>query len=121
MTITVKGKLRRRHRVAIGPIRVDRWCDHNFTWEYSAERQICEEFVEVAPSLELAVEHVGSRHFVRAKLKGRAYLLCDAETAETRIVSFSVLSIAGMELGGRVSFQPPLPHRAPGSRDVEAA
>jgi hypothetical protein len=108
MTITVKGMLRRRHRVAVGPMRFDRWSDHRFAWEFAPDRQAYDAFAEIAPGLELAVERVGSRHFVRAKLKGRDYLLSDAEVSEHRAVSFSVLSIAGMELGGRVSFDPPL-------------
>ncbi len=103
MRVSVEGNLRRRSRSGIGPFRRERWLDEPFRWEQIAGPNIPEQATQVLDSFHIGCLSKDDRVFIQASIRGRLYILGEAKYNVDSAYSFSVLSVAGMEINGRIT------------------
>lgn len=108
MRITVEGQLRRRTRVNLGPFRREWWKNETFSWKHMASTSDNGKFDTVAEDVDLGVEYVDGVVFVRGRIRNRGFILSESRYGEGRTVPFSVLSVAGLEISGKIIFDGPL-------------
>lgn len=106
MKVVVEGSYRRRVAKKFGMLRSERWEEEQFKWEQESHNHRPTTYTPITAGLELASEVNGDRVFVRANIRSRPFLLGDGKIGEQKVTQFSVLSIAGVEVGGRISYLP---------------
>lgn len=102
MKVVVEGVFRRRITRKFGPIKSERWQEQRFRWEEQVHPQDALRYDTVLEGLELACELENDNVFVRANIKSRPFVLGDAKIDQPKMTQFSVLSVAGVEISGRV-------------------
>jgi len=106
MKVVVEGSYRRRVTKKFGPLKSERWEEERFKWEQDSHSQKPTAYTSITAGLELGSEENGDRVFVRANIRNRPFLLGDGKIGEQKVTQFSVLSVAGVEVGGRISYIP---------------
>jgi hypothetical protein len=103
MRVTVDGDLRRRTRAGLGVFRKERWSNETFHWEQLVTSDTRQEPVQVLESFTLACVLQDDKVFINATIRGRPYILGEVSLGVDRGFSFSVLSVGGMQISGRVT------------------
>lgn len=106
MKVVVEGVFRRRITKKFGPLKSERWQEEPFKWEQKVAAQASEDYAKLVDGFELAYEINNDRVFVRANIRNRPFILGDAAMDEQKVSQFSVLSVAGIEVGGRITYRP---------------
>jgi len=106
MKVVVEGSNLRKITKRLGPLKSERWEEERFRWEHHSAGDSPGTYEEVVSGLELACEVSGERIFVRAMIRSRPFILGDAQTNENKSTQFSVLSVAGLEVRGKITYTP---------------
>jgi len=106
MKVVVEGSVRRRITKRFGPLKSERWEEERFRWESTPITSDSPKYQSVMSGFELGVEVSGDRIFVRALLRSRPFILGDANVDEGKTIQFSILSVAGLEVSGRIVYVP---------------
>lgn len=102
MIICIQGKVRRRSRIGRGIFRVERWNDYPFKVLIDSESVASSRTYEVGEHIVLRCEQQGSRIFVHAEVNRKPFVLGEIESSLPRTIAFSVLSVSGYEVTGKV-------------------
>ena len=102
MRVSVEGNLRRRTRIGFGVFRKERWNDEPFHWEQVVSPDSQEKSEHVLDAFRIGCLPKAERVFINATIRGRPYVLGEVQMDVDRNFSFSILSVSGMEIHGRI-------------------
>lgn len=103
MVIQIEGKVRRRTRMGRGIFRVERWHESPFRVVISPEAIESGEKFDAGDHLNIRCESRLGRIFFHAEVNRRPFVLGEAVCDKPKIFQFSILSVAGYEITGRVT------------------
>ena len=106
MRILVEGKMRHRTKVGRSFYQIVRWHETRFRHVFEHDAIEANSLVDLTDDLTFRCEPQGGLIYLHAEVRKKHFVVAELGTDEAKKLSFSILSVAGYEVSGKVSFKP---------------
>lgn len=102
MIITVEGRVRRGAKRGWGIFSSLRWDERRYRVKFDTASIASGELIRVPPDVKFRCELLDGKVFVRAEVKRKPFIICEADPEKAKVYAFSILTVKAIEVFGRV-------------------